>query len=118
MLNMSSNTQYTQYCSMYRVWRYRGGRDGRETLQQFMNFLGHRTKKCVSEREGERGRRDDKVFAGVVAFCVPSALDNENSITDSFQVMCISIYVHQIRYTCVNTMYVTWCIVYMMCCKL
>lgn len=25
---------------MYRVWRYRGGRDGHETLQQFMNFLG------------------------------------------------------------------------------
>lgn len=25
---------------MYRVWRYRGGRDGHETLHQFMNFLG------------------------------------------------------------------------------
>ena len=25
---------------MCRVWRYRGGRDGHETLQQFMNFLG------------------------------------------------------------------------------
>lgn len=30
---------------MYRVWRYRGGRDGHETLQQFMNFLGREKEK-------------------------------------------------------------------------
>lgn len=34
---------------MYRVWRYRGGRDGHETLQQFMNFLGR--EKAESEPE-------------------------------------------------------------------
>lgn len=30
----------TVFCGSCRVWRYRGGRDGHETLQQFMNFLG------------------------------------------------------------------------------
>lgn len=58
-----------------RVWRYRGGRDGRETLNQFMNFLG----------------RDDSsqkaVFAGVVTFCLPHTLEsNVSDITDYFQV--------------------------------
>ena len=30
----------TVFYGSCRVWRYRGGRDGHETLQQFMNFLG------------------------------------------------------------------------------
>ena len=63
------------------MWRYRGGRDGRETLQQFMNFLGrHYEEKSVGKEGGERGREarrsDENVFAGVVAFCVPSALED------------------------------------------
>ena len=66
----------------HRVWRYRGGRDGRETLQQFMSFLGRRDSQ---EREGDKPRN---VFAGVVAFCVPNALESGGleNIRDSFQV--------------------------------
>jgi len=37
-------TSYSMLATVFygscRVWRYRGGRDGHETLQQFMNFLG------------------------------------------------------------------------------
>ena len=42
----SAGSVHACICIVYtycRVWRYRGGRDGRETLQQFMGFLG-RTK--------------------------------------------------------------------------
>ena len=47
--------------SMSRVWRYRGGRDGHETLQQFMNFLGREKTeppepvRSVDQQEEERG---------------------------------------------------------------
>ncbi|XP_062513876.1 uncharacterized protein LOC134189578 isoform X2 [Corticium candelabrum] len=53
-----------------RVWRYRGGRDGYETLQQYMGFLGRTTNAesgglsvCVSKPQA---------FAGMAVFCVPS----------------------------------------------
>ena len=65
---------------MIRVWRYRGGRDGYETLQQFMNFLGRRDGggeegQCgVSDGRGMRKKRP-RVFAGVVTFCVPTVLE-------------------------------------------
>ena len=75
------------------MWRYRGGRDGRETLQQFMSFLGRDFEGKSVEKEGvgrEGGvrRNDENVFAGVVAFCVPSALEDGRleNITDEFQV--------------------------------
>ena len=80
------------------MWRYRGGRDGHETLQQFMSFLGrNRDEKLeggeMREEEGGRERRDKgKVYAGVVAFCVPSALALESAglenVAQHFQV-CI-----------------------------
>lgn len=72
---------------IFRVWRYRGGRDGRETLQQFMNFLGRHNSEndnmTATEVEWKRS-----VFAGVVAFCVPTALEYERieHIASSFQV--------------------------------
>lgn len=50
-----------------RVWRYRGGRDGHETLQQFMLFIG----------DAQGGK---PVYPGVAAFAVPASLSN------SFQV--------------------------------
>lgn len=67
-----------------RVWRYRGGRDGHETLQQFMCFLGRGLEEGVEQEtvknggEGEIGRqrRRKKVYAGVVAFCLPTALES------------------------------------------
>lgn len=69
----------------YRVWRYRGGRDGHETLQQFMNFLGRAQTESVTwvVNEGSmdgggaadggvasKGRRPNP-YAGVIVFCVP-----------------------------------------------
>ena len=41
--------------TFYRVWRYRGGRDGHETLQQFMNFLG-RGKEVQLESGTQQGQ--------------------------------------------------------------
>ena len=56
-----------------RVWRYRGGRDGHETLQQFMNFLG-REPAARAEGERETGTlepsRSQKPYAGVAVFCL------------------------------------------------
>lgn len=65
-----------------RVWRYRGGRDGHETLQQFMYFLG---KPRMSEVTGQGSDKESevipsqphKVYPGVVAFCLPELLENE-----------------------------------------
>ena len=81
-----------------RVWRYRGGRDGHETLQQFMNFLGReqvtesRTPPSSNETETEKnGAKEEREkdgstssdaqghspnpYAGVVVFCVPMATE-------------------------------------------
>ncbi|XP_064383534.1 uncharacterized protein LOC135332129 isoform X2 [Halichondria panicea] len=65
-----------------RVWRYRGGRDGHETLQQFMYFLG---KPRMSEVTGQGSDKESegipsqprKVYPGVVAFCLPELLEKE-----------------------------------------
>ncbi len=75
------------------MWRYRGGRDGHETLQQFMNFLGREPEEKL-EGGGEvqrylvqKPRR--KVYAGVVVFCLPDALESERATIDvssAFQV--------------------------------
>lgn len=81
----------------HRVWRYRGGRDGRETLQQFMSFLGRNHEhKLGGRQEGEEeGVRESglqetgNLFAGVVAFCVPCGFESRGagSIAESFQVI-------------------------------
>ena len=89
---------------MCRVWRYRGGRDGHETLQQFMNFLGREKaepnhgggspheRATEGQEEGARDKvvrssRDDvsmamdkprlgpNTYAGVVVFCVSIAAE-------------------------------------------
>lgn len=80
------------------MWRYRGGRDGRETLQQFMSFLGRNHEYKLGERqESEERLREGELqetsnaFAGVVAFCMPEFGDTEN-IVGSFQV--ITLYMH------------------------
>ena len=75
------------YCvSAHRVWRYRGGRDGRETVHQFMSFLGrqHHDTAITAKTIDKKG----KVFAGVVTFCVPHALECEDlgNISSDFQV--------------------------------
>ena len=43
-----------------RVWRYRGGRCGHETLQQFMGFIG------------DSSHDNKTVYPGVAAFILPS----------------------------------------------
>jgi hypothetical protein len=69
-----------------RVWRYRGGRDGRETLHQFMSFLGrqHHDTAITAETIDKK----DKVFAGLVTFCVPHTLECEDlgNASSDFQV--------------------------------
>ena len=60
-----------------RVWRYRGGRDGHETLEQFMNFLG-REKKA-----------NKKYFPGVVVF-VRGSSKNQLSTARPFEVCAIA----------------------------
>ena len=71
--------------SPYRVWRYRGGRDGHETLQQFMSFLG---KGPREKGEGEggrgrgRGRGHQESYAGVLVFCLPRALETGRDVDD------------------------------------
>jgi hypothetical protein len=74
-----------------RVWRYRGGRDGRETLHQFMSFLCRQNAnpRVVSTYEVPK-----KVFAGVITFCVPCALQCEEleSISNDFQVASMVAY--------------------------
>ena len=97
-------------CPLSRVWRYRGGRDGHETLQQFMNFLGreqvavgdvpHLSNGGDSEQSSANGEREKKPtaskvaprlvpnpYAGVVVFCVPMAtVVGEDIDVNSFQV--------------------------------
>lgn len=65
-----------------RVWRYRGGRDGHETLQQFMNFLGRQPLPPPLEQETLKEsvyvpKRSSKVYPGVVVFCVPELAESE-----------------------------------------
>ena len=71
------------------MWRYRGGRDGRETLHQFMSFLGrqHCTTQVAEEDKAVTGG-NEKLFAGVVTFCIPHALKcvNLGNINQDFQV--------------------------------
>ena len=88
------------YC---RVWRYRGGRSGHETLHQFMNFLGRSTPvqhPAVSSSSsfsplpptphtnvgGSQG--GGKAFAGVAVFATPelTALEGIQWDPDSTQV--------------------------------
>ena len=91
---------YPLHC-ICRVWRYRGGRDGHETLQQFMNFLGRekKTDQVGGERDQAVERLDDtgsrsvkkqspNPYAGVVVFCVPMVAEIGRGIVDinSFQV--------------------------------
>jgi hypothetical protein len=54
-----------------RVWRYRGGRDRCETLQQYMKFLGHQ---AHHDSSGEQGPSipPEKVFPGIAVFFCPS----------------------------------------------
>lgn len=55
------------------MWRYRGGRDGHETLQQFMSFIGsNETSLSVSTVK-------NKTYPGVAIFSVPY------SLSDGFQ---------------------------------
>ena len=70
--------------SPHRVWRYRGGRDGHETLQQFMSFLG---KGPGEKGDGEggvrgRGRNPRESYAGVLVFCLPRALETGREVDD------------------------------------
>ena len=105
---MPSSIQCALLFPPHRVWRYRGGRDGHETLQQFMNFLGRdrRTettslverRKIGDERKGEEmeegvrstaleRRPPSNPYAGVVIFCVPMATEIGGNIDmNSFQV--------------------------------
>lgn len=50
-------------CTQDRVWRFRGGRDGHETLQQFLNFLSPATPVADLQR-----------FPGVVVLRTPDRL--------------------------------------------
>ncbi|XP_065897600.1 uncharacterized protein [Dysidea avara] len=59
-----------------RVWRYRGGRDGRETLQQFMGFIGRTT--------GGNSPNTDNSFAGVVIFRLPSEVSSWKEMNPKF----------------------------------
>lgn len=49
--------------SLSRVWRYRGGRCGHETLSQFMAFIGDGIK-----------YGGKPVYPGVAAFALPASL--------------------------------------------
>ncbi len=59
------------------MWRYRGGRDGHETLQQFMCFLGRpqRSSEESSEVTEVVLSQTNKVYPGVAAFCLPELLE-------------------------------------------
>jgi len=70
------------YVCLSRVWRYRGGRDGHETLQQFMSFIGN-----------DQGVKP--VYPGVAAFAVPS------SLSESFQVDISRDFGVRIAYFCI-----------------
>ena len=45
-----------------RVWRYRGGRDGYETLQQFMAFLGRGPEEKLDVWRRGRGRERESAL--------------------------------------------------------
>ncbi len=75
---MRTNTAF----DLSRVWRYRGGRDGHETLQQFMYFLGKPQRSEVTSQGSDKGSEvvlsePRNVYPGVVAFCLPELLENE-----------------------------------------
>ena len=55
------------------VWRYRGGRDGHETLQQFMNFL-------------KLHDQTSHAYPGVAVFFLPADPGQEINITRDFRV--------------------------------
>ncbi|RUS22373.1 hypothetical protein BC937DRAFT_89493 [Endogone sp. FLAS-F59071] len=57
-----------------RVWRHRGGRDGCESVEQFLGFLNpsHRQTEEPNTRRGWKGN-----YAGVVAFRSPISIKNE-----------------------------------------
>ncbi len=58
--------------SPFRVWRYRGGRDGHETLQQFMSFIGNSaTKQTMALTQN---KKKHQLYPGVAIFIVPSSL--------------------------------------------
>ena len=62
----------------YSVWRYRGGRDGHETLQQFMNFLNPKSHDQTSH-----------AYPGVAVFFLPSDPGQEVDITRDFRVSTV-----------------------------
>ena len=91
-----------------RVWRYRGGRDGHETLQQFMHFLGRAPQTepltwaaAEGNMDGGGGVANGGVasnqteghrpnpYAGVIVFCVPMVTRTGRDAIDanSFHVM-------------------------------
>ncbi len=93
-----------------RVWRYRGGRDGHETLQQFMYFLGKPQRSDVTRQGSDKGSEvtrqgsDEgsevvlseprKVYPGVVAFCLPELLENEPGQQHSPDVSNLQVYMY------------------------
>ena len=63
-----------------RVWRYRGGRSGHETLQQFMNFLGRHP---MEAEEGSVGRRKVTTpYPGLAIFFLPELSQSETEKLD------------------------------------
>ena len=57
------------------VWRYRGGRDGHEILQQFMNFLNPKSHDQTSH-----------AYPGVAVFFLPADPGQEMDMTRDFRV--------------------------------
>lgn len=54
------------------MWRYRGGRDGHETLQQFMSFISNDV-----ESELVPMGNNNTAYPGVAVFVIPYSLGNE-----------------------------------------
>ena len=73
-----------------RVWRHRGGRDGHETLQQFMSFLGREDPTSSDAHEGTDKDivqfRRPKAYPGMGVFCVPHTVDHTVDHETTYQV--------------------------------
>jgi hypothetical protein len=63
-----------------RVWRYRGGRDGYETLQQYMGFLGRTTVEDSSEDRPAVTK--PRAFAGMAVFCLTEGNKQDYKVED------------------------------------
>ena len=68
-LSLSLSFTVPHFLPSSSVWRYRGGRDGHETLQQFMNFL----RKQSHDISGH-------TYPGVAVFSLPSSLSTEQDV--------------------------------------